>query len=248
MWDDLLQPGRLALVSAPQRLLTGFLQELTHHAVHRWPGDVLWCDGGHTFNPAEFGELNLVRGLAADDGAPRVLVKRCMTPFQWDSTLSSHLPERLMQGPASLVVVNPFDALWTHEEIQDWEQEDYTRFSLAHLAKVAAERQVPIVLGVDMERWWRTHPVLAKATADAVPDQWSVGAPDGRWRAVRDRDRLVLDPYLRRSVTLLDYVEGGAPLLLPEPSRRRRRRKAAKADPLPTARRTRILHRSLPEA
>lgn len=205
MWGPLLEPGRLRLVQAPQRAATGFLQELAHHAVHGHPGQVLWCDGAHTFDPSEFAELNLTRGFAADDGADRVLVKRCMTPFQWDSTLAQHLGDKLAQAEASLVAVHPFDALWRHEEIQDWEQEDYTRFSVRHLRGLARRHKVPILLGVDLGRLWRTHPALARATVEGVDERWTVTAPDGRWRAVRD-DGLELDPYLRRQVTLLDFL------------------------------------------
>ncbi|MFA5944998.1 MAG: hypothetical protein WC876_11105 [Candidatus Thermoplasmatota archaeon] len=236
MWQPLLEPGRLALLHAPQRRLTGFLQELTHFAVHRHPGAVLWCDGSHTFNPEEFGELNLTRGFAADDGADRVLIKRCMTPFQWDSTLSQHLGEKLQHTEASLVVVHPFDTLWTHEEIADWEQEDYTRFSLRHLHGVARRHGVPILLGVDMDRWWRTHPVLARATVEAVDARWTLTAPDGRWVAVRD-DGLALDPYLRRQVTLLDYIDGEVDLAVRSAPRRRR---PGPELSLPLPRRTRI--------
>jgi hypothetical protein len=235
VWAPLLEPG-LALLNGPQRLLTGFLQELTHFAIHAHPGTVLWCDGAHTYNPADFAELNLVRGFEADDGADRALVKRCMTPFQWDSTLTRHLGDKLEQVDASLVAVNPFDALWTHEEIQDWEQEDYTRFSLQHLHGLARDHAVPILLGVDMDRWWRTHPVLAGATAAAVDARWSVTAPDGRWKAVRG-DGLELDPYLRRQVTLLDYAEEPERLTVQVPPRR------ARADGAqPRRRRTRIVH------
>lgn len=219
MWDPLLEPGRLALLAAPQPVATGFLQELTHEAVH---GDgrslVLWCDGAHTFNPAAFAELNLTRGFAADDGAARVLVKRCMTPFQWDSTLSQHLGDKLAEAPARLVAVNPFDALWRHEEIQDWEQEDYTRFSVRHLHGLARQHQVPILLGVDLDRLWRTHPALARATVEGVDERWTVTAPDGRWRAVR-QDGLVLDPSLRRQVTLLDYAAEEPMPAAPRPGR-----------------------------
>ena len=223
MWEPLLEPGRLALVGAPQRLLQGFLQELTHFAVHAAPAAVLWCDGAHSFHPEAFAELNLTRGRAADEGAERVLVKRCMTPFQWDSTLSQHLEQRLEAAPAGLVLVNPFDTLWTHEEIQDWEQEDYTRFSVHHLKALARRRNVPILLGVDMDRWWRTHPTLARITSDAVDARWTVTTPDGRWRAVR-HDGAELDPYLRRQVTLLDFLAPEERLVVPLPSRRPSRR------------------------
>lgn len=222
MWEPLLDPGRLALLAAPPRPLTGFLQELTHFAVRRSPGDVLWCDGGHTFHPDHFAELNMTRGHDADDGADRVLVKRCMTPFQWDSTLSQHLEQRLESAQASLVVVNPFDQLWTHEEIQDWEQEDYTRFSVHHLKKVARRHGVPILLGADMDRWWRTHPTLARITADAVDARWTVTTPDGRWRAVREGDGLELDPYLRRQVTLVDYLAPEERVVVQAPQRRKK--------------------------
>lgn len=221
MWQPLLEPGRVAVLSGPQRLATGFFQELTHFAVHRDPGAVLWCDGSHTFNPAEFGELNLVRGYAADDGASRVLVKRCMTPFQWDSTLSQHLEDKLTQAEASLVVVNPFDALWTHEEIQDWEQEDYLRFSLGHLQEVARRHKVPIVLGCDVDRLMRSHPVLAQAVLDGVADRWTVGLPGGRWRLTRS-DGVELDPTLRRQVTLLDFVPSEERVALVVPTRKRK--------------------------
>jgi hypothetical protein len=206
VWNALLEPGRLALLNAPQHLATGFLQELTHFAVHRHPGVVLWCDGSHTFNPAEFAELNLTRGHAGDDGAHRVLVKRCMTPFQWDSTLTQHLDDKLAQTETALVAVNPFDALWRHEEIQDWEQEDYTRFSVNHLRSLAQRHRVPILLGSNVDHLWKTHPALARVTVEGVDEHWTVMAPDGRWKAVRS-DGFELDPYLRRQVTLLDYVE-----------------------------------------
>ncbi len=217
MWTPLLLPGRVALLDAAQPLATGVLQELTHFAVQRHPGTVLWCDGSHTFNPAEFAELNLTRGFCADEGASRVLVKRCMTPFQWDSTLTQHLGDKMEQADTALVAVNPFDALWRHEEIQDWEQEDYTRFSVQHLGKLAWRHKVPILLGVDVDRLWRTHPALARATVEGVDDHWTVTAPGGRWRAARE-DGLVLDPYLRRQVTLLDY--GPKELVVSLPPRR----------------------------
>ena len=239
MWEPLLEPGRLALVGASKRLLQGFLQELTHSAVHRQPGAVLWCDGSHTFHPEAFAELNLTRGRAADDGAERVLVKRCMTPFQWDSTLSQHLGQKLEEADVGLVVVNPFDTLWTHEEIADWEQEDYTRFSVRHLHGVARRHRVPVLLGVDIDRWWATHPVLAKTTVEAVDARWTVTAPDGRWRAVRD-DGLELDPYLRRQVTLLDYAEEAAAVVPRTPLPRRAQPQAKGPDRRPW--RTRIVH------
>jgi hypothetical protein len=245
VWRPLLEPGKLTLVHAPQRQLAGFLQELAHFSVHTHPGTVLWCDGSHAFHPDVFAELNMTRGHSADDGADRLLVKRCMTPFQWDSTLTQHLPQKLAQTETSLVVVHPFDTLWTHEEIADWEQEDYTRFSVQHLHAEAQRRQVPILLGVDMDRWWHTHPTLARITSEAVDARWTVTAPDGRWKAVRDDDGLELDPYLRRQVTLLDFVEPAERVLVQVPPRHPRRRakpeEAAPGRPF----RTRIVHQLL---
>jgi hypothetical protein len=235
VWELLLEPGRLALLGAPSRVATGFLQELTHEAIHTQPGAVLWCDGAHSFNPAEFAELNLVRGRAADDGADRVLVKRCMTPFQWHSTLGQHLGDKLAQAEAALVVVNPFDALWRHEEIQDWEQEDYTRFSVRHLKGLARRHRVPILLGVDVDALWRTHPALAKAAVEGVDERWAVTSPGGRWRAVRS-DGVELDPYLRDGVTLLDFLPEAERLHVPAPLPR------SKAGAVRRAWRTRIVH------
>ena len=201
--------------------LTSFLQELAHEALHASPSPILWCDGAHAFHPDEFAELNLERGREADDGADRLLVKRCMTPFQWDSTLTQHLDSKLAETGAALVVVHPFNTLWSHEEIQDWEQEDYTRFSLGHLKGLARQHQVPIVLGTEMERWWKTHPTLAALTHSAADARWTVTRPDGRWRAMRD-DGFVLDPLLRRQVTLLDYMEEPERAVVTVPKRARR--------------------------
>lgn len=222
MWQDVAVPGELTLVAG--RRLELFLQELAHEALHAGPEAVLWCDGAHSFHPDVFAELNLVNGRQADDGAERMLVKRCMTPFQWDSTLTRHLDEKLAATPTRLVLVHPFDTLWSHEEIQDWEQEDYTRFSLAHLKGLARRFGVPIVLGADMARWWRTHPVLAGATVAASDRQWTAQAIEGRWRLQREQDGHVLDPHLRRRVTLLDFIEPTPvpierPLAVPPPMR-----------------------------
>lgn len=220
VWSPCLEPGRLALVHGAQQDLVGFFQELTHFSVHRGPGAVLWCDGNHCFNPYDLAELNLTRGSPAGFGAKRVLVKRCMTPFQWDSVLHGHLEQKLVEAETALVVVNPFDQLWSHEEIQDWEQEDYMRFSVRHLQGVARRRKVPILLGVDLARLWRSHPALAQIVRGGADVRWAVGCPDKRWKAVRE-DGLVLDPHLRRQVTLLDYAE--EELVVSVPSSRRTR-------------------------
>ncbi|MHB8633956.1 MAG: hypothetical protein ACYDBQ_08340, partial [Thermoplasmatota archaeon] len=163
MWSQLLAPG-LTLLDGRAGSLRRFLQELAHHALQSSAGNVLWCDGDHGFNPYDFAEVNLTRGLAAEEGGTRLLVKRCMTPFQWYGTLAHHLPQKIEHAEAALAIVNPFDRLWSTDELADWEQEDYVRFVVPHLKEVAKQRQVPILLGVDMARWWRTHPALAQAT------------------------------------------------------------------------------------
>jgi prepilin-type processing-associated H-X9-DG protein len=203
MWSPLLAPSHLALVSGAGRQLRGFFQELTHFAVHSRQGNVLWCDGDHGFDPYDFAELNLQGGHAADEGAQRVLVKRCMTPFQWDSVLTRHLDDKLREAPAALVVVNPFDRLWSTDELSDWEQEDYTRFSVRHLKETARREKVPILLGVDMERWWRTNPILAKETHEGVDDRWSVAWQEGRWVARKEKE--VVDPGIG-ATSLADFM------------------------------------------
>ena len=204
MWAPLLEPG-LALLSGRRPDLRAFHQEIAHFAIHHRDGHVLWCDGDHGFDPYDFAELNLVSGFAADDGAERLLVKRCMTPFQWDSVLTQHLGQKLATVPASMVLAAPYDALFSTDELSDWEQEDYVRYSLKHLAGLAKRHAVPILLSIDMGRWWRTHPVLAQIAQEAVPRRWQVALPGGRFRV--EGEGLVLDPYLARVVTLFDFAE-----------------------------------------
>lgn len=220
MWSSLTVPGRLGLLSGRRRDLRDFHQELAHHALRTHPGTVLWCDGDHGFDPYDLAELNLTRGLQADDGAERVLVKRCISAFQWDTVLTKHLPEKLEETDASLVLAAPYDRLFVHEELRDWEQEDYVRYSLGFLRDLARRRGVPILLSVDMERWWRTHPVLAQMTYEAVDARWGIARPDGRWHAREDTTGAVVDPYLRRQVTLLDFVEESVPVPVPLPRAR----------------------------
>ncbi|MGB0651757.1 MAG: hypothetical protein ACPGQL_01020 [Thermoplasmatota archaeon] len=207
MWSAFLDPG-FQLVSAPRAALRHFGQELTHFALHeRARETVLWPDGEHGFNPYDFAELNLVRGLQPDDGADRVLVKRCMTAFNWELALDRHIEEQLEALPVSLVVLCPYDALFCHQELADWEQEDYLRHSLRHLPQVAARHQVSLAAMVDMDRLWMGYPTLARMVYEAAQTRWLVDRPDGRWRAVEEVTGRVIDPYLRRQGTLLDFVE-----------------------------------------
>jgi hypothetical protein len=221
-WASVMKPGALALLHGTARDLRGFFQELCNAALHARTGNVLWCDSEHGFNPHDFAELNLTRGFSAETHADRMLIRRCLTPFQWYTTLSRHLPRDLDEAETALAVVNPFHNLWSTDELADWEAEDYVRFIVPHLKAVAKKSQVPILLGVDMNRWWRSHPTLAQVTHEGVDVRWSVTDMGDRWRAVRD-DGFVLDPLLRRHVTLLDYLDAQDRALepLPMPSARK---------------------------
>lgn len=205
MWEAFLDP-KLHLLSTARRDLRHFGQELAHFAVHHDPvGSVLWCDGDHGFDPYDFAELNLERGFQADHGADRVLIKRCMTAFNWELALDRHIEEKLETIQASMVVMAPYDALFCHQELSDGEQEDYVRFSIDHLRGVAKRHQVPLLAFVDMDRLWRTHPVLAQMMFEGMQRHWRIECPDGRWRAVEQVTGQVIDPHLRRQITLLDF-------------------------------------------
>lgn len=206
MWTPLLEPGRLILANGPRAMMRAFHQELAHFVVHHRPGAVLWCDGEHGMNPYDFAELNLERGFDADWGADRVLVKRCMTPFQWDTVLTKHLDQKLLSAEASLVLAAPYDALFSTDELKDWEQEDYVAFSLQHLRGLAQRHRVPVVLSVDMARWWRTHPVLARLAFEGVDARWTIRVLADGWQAVQDRTGATCHSPPRRQLTLQDYA------------------------------------------
>lgn len=206
LWTPLLARGRLGLLAGARATLRTFHHELAHDAVHHRPGSVLWADGEHGFNPYAFAELNLTRGHEADAGATRLLVKRCMTPFQWDTVLTKHLAAKLHDTEASLVLAAPYDALFSTDELQDWEQEDYVAFSLRYLRELARRFHVPVLLSVDMARWWRTHPTLARATYEAAEARWTVEATVDGWRATAEATgEVVGTPPLER-LTLLDFL------------------------------------------
>lgn len=207
MWSALRPPGRLALLNGERRLLRAFHHELAYDAVHEERGAVLWADGEHGFNPYDFAELNLVRGHEAEAGADRVLIKRCMTPFQWDAVLTKHLDRKLHEVEASLVLAAPYDSLFSSDETQDWEQEDYVAFSLDHLAGLAKRHGVPVLLSVDMAKWWRTHPTLAQKTYEAVHARWTIHRSAGRWRAAPEGAEVLVAPDPERRLTLDAFVQ-----------------------------------------
>lgn len=216
VWDRLLDPG-LVLLSGPRAPLRSLCHMLAHHAVHADPGAVLWCDGDHGFDPYRFAERNLEAGFEADDGAERVLVKRCMTPFQWATVLNHHLPDKLREVEASVVLAAPFDRLFSTDELQDWEQEDYVHHTLRHLRDVARRHRIPVLLTVDMARWWHSHPVLAAETYQAATARWSVSEVRGRLR-VEGKHEVLVEPGLRTQSTLWDFLPPvPAPMPAPVP-------------------------------
>lgn len=191
--------------------MRGFHQELAHCALRERTGTVFWCDGDHGFDPYDFTERNLTRGFDATWGDDRVLVKRCMTPFQWATVLTQHLEAALHSTEAALVLAAPYDALFSTDELKDWEQEDYVAHSLRHLKGFARRFHIPVFLSVDMNRWWRTHPFLARRTSEAVDVTWSVRPSGDGWFAVRHHDQFALHPQARRQATLWDYAPPSTP-------------------------------------
>ena len=187
MWEPLLEP-RFTRVHAAIPHLWAAVQEVIHHTVHTRPGTVLVCDGSHGFNPYDYAEMNLVRGHPAAFAAERVLVKRAMTAFQWDTILDKHLAARLLQGGVSLVVAAPYDALFAHEELQDWEGEDHLRFSVGDLVDKAERFQVPILAFADTVRQSRSHPALWQIQEQAIPRKWRAWLQGGAWRLADEAD------------------------------------------------------------
>lgn len=219
VWSSLLEPG-LILVSGTPRTLRGAFQEVAHEVLARGR-HVLWCDGDHGFDPYDFAELNLTRGLEADEGADRLLVKRCMTPFQWDTVLTQHLGQKLTEVDAGAALALPFDRQYSTDELSDWEAEDYVRYAVRHLRNLSRRHRIAITLGVDMQRWWTTHPVLAQMTYDAADARWTLAHRAGTWRLARQGGSTLESGG--RGVTLKDFLpqeESPAPLTVASPRRR----------------------------
>jgi hypothetical protein len=210
VWSPVLVPGQLALASGPREVMRGFDQEVAHFALHTGAGSVLWCDGDHGFNPYDFAELNLERGFDADWGADRLLVKRCMTPFQWDSVLTKHLNMKLDASPASLVLAAPYHSLYSTEELEDWERDDYVNFSLAHLKELARRHNVPVLLSIDMGEWCQSHPLLAWKAYDACAWRWAIRRTGDGWSAREAIFDLDLDSHSVSQRTISDFVAPSA--------------------------------------
>ncbi len=221
-WSPLLVPGALGLLSAPAGVVRPFHQELAHFALHTREGCVLWADGEHGFNPYDFAELNLARGFDADWGAERLLVKRCMTPFQWDTVLTKHIAEKLLATQTCMVLAAPFENLFSTDELSDWEREDYVAFALRHLKDLARRHEVPVVLSVDMGAWSHAYPTCAWKAYEAADHRWTVQPLAKGWRAteVLSGRRIESDPL--RQHTLSDFALGaGEAPVLRAPSRPR---------------------------
>jgi hypothetical protein len=224
VWGPLLATGRLTLLNGPRRVARSLLQELTHHALAAHEGAVLWCDGDHGFDPYDFAEVNLEQGREADHGADRVLIKRCMTPFQWDTVLTQHLDRKLLETPTALVIATPYDRLFSTDELADWEQEDYVRYSLKHLVRLARRHTLPIVMSIDMAHWWRTHPTLARLAYEAAHQRWSINRSRAALRATNEATGETIRKAYQRMVTLYDFEDAQAPPLVLHPVRPARRR------------------------
>ncbi|MHB8587213.1 MAG: P-loop NTPase family protein [Thermoplasmatota archaeon] len=226
MWSPLLKAGGFSLVAGRREILRPFHQELAYDALHERPGTVLWCDGNHGFNPYEFAELNLIRGFDADWGAERLLVKRCMTPFQWDTVLTKHVEAKLKTTASSLVLAAPFDDLFSTDELQPWEQEGYVRYASNYLRGLAKSTGVPIVVSVDISRWRRSHPQLAHLLLRAVRERWVIQRRGGGWLAESDRgDSIATAPV--RHASLGDFATAKLAPDDPNPAPRRPARRVA---------------------
>jgi hypothetical protein len=206
VWSPILSEGKLLLLSGAGSLLPAFEQELLHDGLHEREGMVLWCDASHGFNPYDFAEANLAHGHDAEWGSDRVRIKRCMTPFQWDTVLTKHVPARLEEEKdIAFVLAAPYDSLFSTDEIQPWEQEGYVRFSLRLLRALAARHGIPIVLAVDLARWMRSHPDLARMAIQGTDARWVVRPlAYGGWRAQSDTGE-VLETRAMRQLALDDF-------------------------------------------
>jgi len=221
MWSPLLEPSKLVLIRGRRGHLRAFHQELAHYALHHRPGTVLWCDGDHGFNPYHFAELNLARGYDADWGDERLLIKRCLTPFQWATVLNQHLQQKLLTVDAAMVLAAPYDHLFSSDELKDWEQEHYVEYNLAHLRTLARRHQVPIVISVDLVQWWKTNPILARMAQEGVDAMWAVRPSGDGWQAVEDTGQRTIEPLARRQTTLWDHAVAPEPLAVPLVARSR---------------------------
>jgi hypothetical protein len=212
VWSRMLARGQLTLASGPRPHTRAVGQELAHFALGAEEArTVLWCDGDHGFNPYDFAELNLERGREADWGARRLLVKRCMTPFQWETVLTRHLAEKLMATDASLVMAAPFEDLFSTDELSDWEREDYIDYSLAHLKDLAKRFDVPVVILVDMARWCAVNPLMAWKAFEAAHARWGIERAATGWRAFEVASMEFVGEAPERQRTLADFGGRNAP-------------------------------------
>ncbi|HUR61002.1 MAG TPA: hypothetical protein VM286_01380 [Candidatus Thermoplasmatota archaeon] len=216
MWDRLFEPA-FTRVNVPRRQLWSFAQEAIHQAVRARQGQVLVCDGEHGFNPYDYAELNLVRGFPADLAASRVLTKRAMTAFQWDTILDRHVARKMVEAETALVVAAPYDRLFLHEELRDWEAEDHLRFSVGDMKEKAERHNTPILALVDLPRLWRDNPAMAAILEEGVPRKWSVRAEGGAWLMADEAEGPLAKPWRTRPGTLDAFLPDAAPVEELEP-------------------------------
>lgn len=221
MWDRLLAPG-LHRVNAPRERLWDLAQEALHQAVRARPGLALVCDGEHGFNPYDYAELNLRRGAPADAGARRVLTKRALTAFQWGS-LHRHVERKLLEAEAAVVVAAPYDRLFLHEELQEWEAEDYLRANTRALAGLAERHAVPVLALLDLPRLWAANPTLAQGLEAEALRKWNARPEGDAWLLTDEAEGAQARPWRSRPGTLDAFLPAPAPppvVLSPAPKAR----------------------------
>ncbi len=204
-------PAAPVLLTGDRRSLRAFHHALLADATHATPDAVLVLDGAHCIDPHQVGFQHLMHGCSADHGAERTLIRRAMTPFQWDACLTEGLEQQLHAIQAGLVVAAPFDAQLLREETTDWEQEQYLDAHIAAAHRLARAHGVPMLWSLDLARFSRRAPLLATRITQAVPERRHVVVEGRGWR-VTDQDGTVLVRPRTAQRRITDY-------LVPEPRR-----------------------------
>ncbi len=187
------------------RGLRAFHHALLADATHVTPDAVLVLDGAHCIDPHRVGHHHLMHGCSADHGAERTLIRRAMTPFQWDACLTEDLEQQLHAVEAGVVVAAPFDAQLLREEITDWEQEQYLDAHIAATHRLASAHAVPIIWSLDLARFSRRAPLLATRLAEAVPERRHVKAEGRGWKVTNQDGEVLVRPHTAQK-RLTDYL------------------------------------------
>ncbi len=198
-------PSAPVLLSGNARGLRAFHHALLADAVHATDKAVLVLDGAHCINPHEIGFAHLQHGHAADYAADRVLIRRAMTPFQWDACMSEDLDAQFHALDVGLVLAAPIDAQILRDEITDWEQEAYLAAHLAWAKRLAARHAVPILWSIDMQRFSRRAPLLAVQLRDGIPTTRHIEVEGRGWRVTNQDGEVLMRPRMaQRRIT--DYL------------------------------------------